>query len=202
VACAEPWKLLSGSLSLQAHQVSGKLRIHMQYVSSYVVLHRCQRSVLVPQHRFPCNVLNCSLSLGATDMDVPVLSRETAAGSTAGPTASFSMYMHGPGSYRVPRSASAITCNQHTHKCAVMFLNSRFSSTSHNKKQMPDQMQYTACCVQWSMYQCVMLQENKKSHRYCTIAAASNKRCAIQWVHCNINLHARTCADLLTCSTA
>jgi hypothetical protein len=29
-----------------------------------------------------------------------------------GPTASFSMYMHGPGSYSVPRSASAITCTQ------------------------------------------------------------------------------------------
>jgi hypothetical protein len=36
-------------------------------------------------------------------------------GSTPGPTAIFSMYMHGPGSYSDPLSASAITCMQHMH---------------------------------------------------------------------------------------
>lgn len=37
-------------------------------------------------------------------------SRLMAPGSTAGPTASFSMYMQGPGSNRAPRSATAMTC--------------------------------------------------------------------------------------------
>jgi hypothetical protein len=69
--------------------------------------------------------------------DVPVLLRDTADGSTAGPTASFSMYMHGPGSYKVPRSANAITCSPHTQIHVMMLLDS-FQFQQHISQQEAD----------------------------------------------------------------
>jgi hypothetical protein len=60
----------------------------------------------------------------------------TEPGSTAGPTASFSIYIHGPGSYSDPLSASAITCVQALAPLAHLF----------NRQQIADSTDAGAVC--------------------------------------------------------
>jgi hypothetical protein len=90
---------------------------------------------------------------------VPVLLRDTADGSTAGPTASFSMYMHGPGSYNVPRSANAITCSPDTQIHVMMLLES-FQFQKPISQQESDarwEMPHATCHIRFTAQELFLL---------------------------------------------